>query len=619
MAVALRARTPLAWQPASNPVWPAGTVAGDVVLVWNANPQGGPYQPGWKYLFADTWWKRLSSADLAAGPGQWAGDMIGLVTVTGCRGAGKVTTQRGVTISDAGGAILVEGWTSYYSSASGLGSSGDATRLDCIRAWKSQWCAWWLRPYATTGYKEVERDSNAMGYRAIELLPFAAPAAPTLAGPSGDVDATLPTVLEWTHNSASELPQETYRVRVKPSASGTWQYLTAAGALSATEQTVASAQQQQTILAGTLSAQAWDWSVSTSDGDMWSAWSASLTLTPVTPPNISSVTLVQGAAGEPWWTIGWPTIATPTGIQTAYEVAVAPAGAGVSGAVWSSRIAYSAVRSTSTPPSAAWPTGQQYQAWVRIQQTGGIWSQWTASSAVTMTYTTPAQPTTVTPTDGTPLTVTVAGVTVGADRLEVQASTDGIDWYPAAMYDTPNPTQSVDLPLAAFGTPMWYRARTWKQSTTSIGAAVLLPSAWRVAAAAVASTDRGAYIVATDGEYLPLNIVTTGAITVAQGVATSYGLDAELPRTDRTPTAGRAGTVTVWADTVAEREALIAWLTERPLWWVRWSPELHPDTGQWADEPPTLMALADAVSLARWTDVHQTREITWTWVQARED
>ena len=78
MSVAMRARTPLTWQSAAAPVWPVGLAVGDVVLVWNANPQGGPYQTGWKYLFADTWWKRVSAADLALGPGQWAGEMLGM-------------------------------------------------------------------------------------------------------------------------------------------------------------------------------------------------------------------------------------------------------------------------------------------------------------------------------------------------------------------------------------------------------------------------------------------------------------------------------------------------------------------------------------------------------------
>ena len=619
MPVAMRARTPLTWQSAAAPVWPVGLAVGDVVLVWNANPQGGPYQTGWKYLFADTWWKRVSAADLDLGPGQWAGKMLGMVAVYGCRGAGKVTTQRGVTVSEAGGAILVEGWTGHYSAAVGLGSSSDPTRLDCIRAWQSQWCAWWLRTYTTKGYKEVEHDGDSMGYRAIELLPYSAPAAPSLVGPSGDVDNTAPTTLQWVHNSSADLAQESYRVRVKLNSSGTWQYLTALGALSASVQTVASSAQQLTVPVGTLTNAAWDWAVQTMDGGLWSDWSATSTITLKAPPTISGVTLAQGATGEVWWTVGWPTITTPGGVQTAYEVVITAAGAGVDAAVWASSASYSAAKTVNSPPLATWVSGSQYQAWVRIQQTGGLWSTWVASPAVTMTWTQPQQPGALVATDGAPLSVSIDGVYPAAERLEIQSSPDGIEWTPAAVYDLPNTTQVVDMPLAVYGLPTLYRARIWVRRTTSLGETVLLPSAWRLSVAAVASTDRGAYLVDPDnGEYLRLDIQDRGKRTILQGVTSSVGLGARKPRTDRTPTAGTASTVTAYADSVDDREALITWLTTRDKWWLRWPPLMNPNTMTWRDDPATLMALGNPVESDTWADFYQTELITWPWVQAKE-
>ena len=618
MAVSARGRTPLVWQGTNNPSWPAGTVAGDVVLVWNANPQGGPYQSGWKYLFADTWWKRLSAADLALGPGQWAGEMLGMVAVTGCRGAGVVTTQRGVTVSEAGGAILVEGWTDYYSTAVGLGSSSDTTRLDCIRAWKSQWCAWWLRFSATKGWTEVEYDGDSMGYRAIELLPCSAPAAPTLISPAGDIDNTVPIQLQWQHNSAADLPQEQVRVRIKQSSESTWRYVTSGGALNASVQTLTTSAQTLTITVA-LTAVSWDWAVQTCDGGLWSEWSQVASITPRTPPSVGAVSFAQGATGEVWWTIGWPSAATPGGVQTAYQVAIAPEGAGASGAVWTGQIAASAVKSVSTSPRADWVNGATYQAWVRVQQTGGLWSPWASSAAATMSWTLPQQPGAVTVADGRPLSITVNGIWPGAEQLEIQSSPDGIEWSAAATYDLPNTVQSVDLPLAVYGLPTLYRARIWVRRTTSLGETVLLPSAWRVTTEPASSTDLEAYVVDPDtGEYLRLDITATSTQTLSQGVTTSYGLGATRPRTDRTAAAGLVGSVTARVDTVVERDALIAWLTTRDRWWLRWSPEVGKgDYPARHAEPATLMALGDQVQIGRWAAFYQSREITWAWVQAR--
>lgn len=270
MAVALVGHQQLAWSY-SPLVWPSGTAAGHVAVVWCDWSDDGPSQSDWREVRQATWWRTLDDAAVAAGPGAWAGKLRGLAVVSGCRGVGSVSSQRGVTISEAGGALLTEGWSGYWPDASGLGPSTD--RLgNAIQARQDQWCAWWLRTGLAVGYQAVAKDSAAWGYRSFELLPMKGPDAPTLLEPSGQVDATQPVTFRWRHNSSSGLAQDGFKLRTKPSSSGTWQYLTSSGALNASEQPVSSSADNLTCPAGTFTSVQWDWSASTRDSGVWSPW-----------------------------------------------------------------------------------------------------------------------------------------------------------------------------------------------------------------------------------------------------------------------------------------------------------------------------------------------------------
>ena len=609
MAVALRGHQQLAWGTAALS-WPSGTAAGDVAVVWCDWPDDGPSNSGWQLVKWATWWKVLTAADITNGPGTWAGRLRGLVVASGCRGLGSVSAQRGVTLSEAGAALLTEGWTDYYTDASTLTPA--TNRLGtAVKAYRDQYCAWWFVAGLAVGYQQVARDSNALGYRSFELLPTKGPNPPTLGGPSGQVDASQSISLSWTHNSSAGLPQEGFRVRVKPSSSGTWQYLKADGTLSPTEVSVSSGVSMLTIPTGVLSSVAWDWAVATSDSGLWSSYSSAMQITPTSPPTVAAT--LSTTAGDLSPDVLW-TPTTPGGSQTAWQAAVAASGMGVGQAVWMSPVtAGTAVRTVC--PAQEWTNGAAYQAYVRVQQTGGLWSAWTASTAQTVSWTPPSTPASITVTDGTPLTVTLTGIPT-ADVLQVQSSTNGTDWTALASIALPNATEAVKNPLAGFGVATFYRARI---GVTTEG--VTLYSAW-ITSGAVASTDKGTYLVAADNvaQFLPVKVGPRPARGLAQGVAVMYPLAAPgvpaKPRTDRTPTAGWVGRLTVTALRRADWQALVTWLTTRGSWRVRWAPEIDPD-GVWQDAGWTAMALADRLAVADFVSrAHTGRDITFDWVEA---
>lgn len=608
MAVTQRGDVQLAWNAAGALAWPAGTVAGDLAVIWSDWPLSGPGGGGWSYLNSATWWKRLTAADIAAGgPGVVAGKLRGLVVLAGSRGIGAVTSQRGAKVTEAGGGVLVEGWTDYWTKAVGLGPAANRLGSD-IRGYQNQWCAWWLLVGVSTGYRAVDYDGDSMGYRAYELLPIKAPDAPTVIGPSGDVDITQPVTIHWAHNSDED--QALYQIRIRKSADSTWQYVQANGTLGGLAQ-IASSVQQATINAG-LTSEALVYQVSTGNlGSLTSDWSALTTIIPVTPPSVVPVltTTPESTAVAVSWSS-----TTPRGLQTAWQAAVAPAGATPAQAVWTSPVTAGTSTATQSPPLATWTNGGSYQAWVRVQQTGGTWSQWTPSTVKTVSWTPPTAPTSITVTDGSPLTITVGGIVSTASILEVQSSPDGVEWSTVRRMDLPNAVETVPNPLAAYDVPTRYRARILAPSAEGVD----LPSAWITAVAPVASTDVDAYLVDCD-DWLRVTVTASGQRAVAQGLSVTYGLGASGPSVDRTPTAGQTGTTTVRVDDVLSREILIDWLTTRDSWWLRWSPEVgKADYPARHGEPPTRMALSAQVQISRWAVFYQAREITWSWVEVKE-
>ena len=617
MAVALRGHQQLSWNSSTPAQWPTGTVAGDLAIVWSAWPSLGPARAGWSFVQFDTWWKILTAADVVNGPGAVGGRLWGLVVLSGARGVGKATSQRGVTVREAGGALLVEGWTRYWTGASGIGPHTNRLGSD-IMGYHDQWCAWWFVQAPTKGFRQIDYDGDSWGYRAFEILPVKAPAAPVLTGSSGMVDNTQPIPLMWSPDGDSD----GYRIRLRPSGSATWQYLTAVGALSATQVSVTSSATATAIAVGTITGE-WEWSAATSLNGLWSDYTTpALKVLPATPPTPAPVlaTTFGNLAGEFTWTA-----TTPEGQQTAYQVACsaatipgppvsgAPANSDLStyGAFWMSHILPGAAVRTMTDPLEV-PNGTEIEGWVRIQQTGGLWSKWVSAGKKTLAWTAPTPPTSVTGVDGAPLTVTVTGIVPTAAQLEVESSKDsGLTWGAMAIRQLPNSSESLVDPLTGYGESRTYRARI-----RVLTQGVLLPSVW-VASAPVVSTDRNGYLVDPTNSlnYLPIWVREDGTRTVQQGVHVFLGIGDTRPSVDFTPAWGEAGTTVLAADGVAYRTALIKWLTEMPSWIMRWPPETV--SGATIESMPTTrMSKGDGVEFQRLAQAAVSlRNLTLKWTE----
>ena len=338
-----------------------------------------------------------------------------------------------------------------------------------------------------------------------------------------------------------------------------------------------------------------------------------LTFTPTAPPSVV-VTLTTGA-GDLSPLVSWvPT--TPAGSQIAWEARIALSGQPASAAVWPTvpTVNSGAATQTVCPPRGDWTNGGSYVAWVRIQQTGGLWSAWTASAAQPISWTPPPAPSSVVAAAGEPPTVTVYGIPAGSSVLTVQMSTGD----PVLTLVSPGSTVVALSPLHPYGAARTYRARI-----EQVIDGVSLPSAW-VYSSSVTSTDMKSYLADVDSpsDCIQVGVREDSSHTLVQGVMVSYPLadvtqDAPLPITQKTPPAGWAGGMTLLCRNQAQRDQAIAWLSTRKRWWVRWSPDRDPDTGM-VDEPPICMTLADEMQKKRFAQASSTlRGITFDWVQAR--
>ena len=154
--------------------------------------------------------------------------------------------------------------------------------------------------------------------------------------------------------------------------------------------------------------------------------------------------------------------------------------------------------------------------------------------------------------------------------FEVQQQLDGINWTPLTTRVAAGTSiAGIPSPLAATGTSVSFRAR---QATTVDG--VLMQSAWSTVAS-ITATPSGCYLV-DDGDrsvYLDASLESDGPREIVQSISVTYGLGATSARVDRTPEAGERGTVVWVTTTAAERDALLAWLDARPVFWIVFPPE----------------------------------------------
>lgn len=542
--------------------WPAGSAAGDLALVHcgGSYANSGPQTSGWTPVGHKSHWKILTSTDVATALVVNASH-VKLQVFTGARGIGRYATSNGLTVQAAGSYLYVE-------SARSASSIAPATyRLG------TEWTdenGYWQAAYAMAsgaGWAAIPSMGSGATSYSYEVLPASAPSVPILTTPDAgaSVDQTLALTFGWDHQSS--FAQTGRRVRLTTGATIRW--VDGAGALQTTEQSVATASTTATLNAAALTAgAAYTWAVATQDANGWSAYSAERALNPIAPPTISSVT-VSSPAGDLSPTVTWAATAG-SGVLTAHQVWTCNAADTdpTTAPLWTSGVLANTVSPDTAPATVAWTNGASLKAWVRVWQTGGVYRT-LSSAAFTVSWTPPATPTVTASSATSPPTVTVSGLTAG-NTIEIEQRLDGVTWTPLTTRVAAGASLAgIPSPLAATGTSVSFRAR---QATTVDG--VLMQSAWS-SVASITATPSGCYVV-DDGDrsvYLDADLESDGPREMVQSVSVTYGLGASSARVDRTPEAGERGTVVWVTTTAAERDALLAWLDARPVFWIVFPPE----------------------------------------------
>lgn len=621
--VTLRGYTQMTTQASGvdTKAWPSGTIAGDlaVVVCQDGDWRDGPAdRTGWTSHRDGIWAKRVTTGDLAAAL-SLRGRTTFLVTFVNGSHIGRTAAQPGLKLSVAGAGLFVDGWGSRNQTTLDPSANRLGTIVQMVLD-NSPNSTWFVAATAA-GYTALAGTDDDREYRAFEIVPVAGPNAPVLISPAPEqqLDVALAVPLVFAHQTTSSGAQDGYRVSIRAAGAGSWQYLTAAGGLSGSLQTVSSSSGVATVSAGVLSAGSWEWQVATSEGGVFSAYSPVQSFTLVAAPTVDSVSVsapAQDLTPAPSWTrtLG-------QGTQIAYQVRVTESAATDPDApMWDSGVVMSAASSMVISDDSSlvdaiqrrWGNGSTYKAWVRIWQTGGLDSGWVAGT-FTPTWTAPAAPSLVSASVAHfPLRVTVSGIPTGRG-IRVEKSIDtGATW--TLLRDVPAPGSSVYYvrdALAGYGVPTYYRACSYESVD-----GVELTSAWEQIPSAVSSTDESAYLVSDDGvTYLPVTVLSSARETLTQGVSTWHGLSADSARVDKTPPQGWRGTTVLETQTESDRATVIAFLTEQPVWWLRWGPEIYGLTR--ADAAPTRMRQASEVSKDRKARALSVRQVEFSWVEAK--
>ena len=609
MAVALVGSTQLTAQAGSvSKAWPAGTSAGHLAV---AVTDGGSTlaQRGWtahaegvlsKVLVADDYAAALTVDDTLAG----------LCVFSGARGLGAIRYRvgsAGLTLSEAGAGLLVHGWSQRWEGD----IDPDTARLgDKVDHEHYMNAVWWVAASATgyLGLSGTDRDSSYVSY---EVLPMTVPAAPIVTGPTAGsyVDAAAAIGVSWIAAG-----QTGVKVKLTKVSDSSVVYLLADGTVTATETAITTAVLSESINAGVLAAgQAYDVRVATANAAGWGAYSAATRFTPLAKPTVNSIT-VTSPAGDLSPTVAW-TMTAGLGSQQGWQVRICAAGdADSTNPLWDSGVRSGSALNVTVPADTPWTDGAWLYAWVRVMD-GAQWSAWTRDDLqLRVDWAAPASPAAVTLTDTAPMTITVTGIAAGAAGLQVYVSPTPLNpgtFVLVAEVLTPSATTAVRYPLAPYGVTLFAQARVWVESE-----GVRLYGASRVSAAGVASTDTGAYLVSDTAatDYLPVGIIDDGDQVLVQGVGASYGMGADFARTDRSKPAGVQARIVFDAETLADRLALVDWLSSRAVWRLRWNPEMAGSA--YADTPSTRMTLASAVGWSRYVQhVLQGRDVVLDWVE----
>ena len=571
--------------------WPAGTAVGDLAWVHCGGSLSplGPDSFGWLPVGHKSWWKILSSSDLSASLTVSAAH-VKLVTFAGAGQIGRTSSQSGLTIQTNGSMLLVDGARQSSGMAPATYRQG--------AEWQDE-NNWWQAVFAVpcdAGYVSLPGVASGTVCYSYEVQPPSTTLPPpTLVEPAAasHVDATLPIVLSWEspHKLTPAGVDDQYQVKVITG--GVTRWVKGDGSLSTTEWPVSMSGTgvlSITLPESTLTANAaYTWSVGTQWGPDW-VWSPERALYPDAPPTVSTPT-VSSPAGDLSPTVSW-TASPGTGVITSHRVWLMPAAATEpgAGALWDSGVLQTATGPDTAPPDSPWTNGQSLKAWVRVYQTGGV-AKTASSAAFTVSWTPPATPT-LAVTAGSPVQVVVSGVTVG-NVVQIEQALDGVTWTPLTSRTATATTMTVSSVLAANGTAVKIRARQG-----SIVEGVPMTSAWSTEQTVTATPD-GCWLVDDTDRATALKVspVTDTRRGIVQGITATYGLGATRARVDSTPQAGERGELVLATDTLVERAALLAWLTDRSVWWIA----LCPDDGQ-----PHRPIRAARVSPPEWERLAQT-------------
>lgn len=607
MAVALRGYTQMTAQASTVDVsWPASTAAGDLAVVVTDGNSSLAAQ-GWTSYTEGVLCKVVTAADIA---GDLTVDdtLAGLQTFTGARGIGRTryrTGSAGLTLTEAGAGLFVHGWSPKWDGD----IDPDTDRLGDKVDHEHYENAVWFKAATTATYTSLSGTDGDASYVAYELLPTTVPAAPTVTAPTEGayVASSEDIPLAWVPDG----DQTGVKVKLTKVSDSSVVWLLSDGTVDSSETAITTAATTATIDAGELTAgQAYDMTIVTQNAAGWGTYSPARRFTPIAQPTVDSIT-VTCPAEDLSPLVAWTMTAT-LGSQQGWQVRVSPsADATPDNPTWDSGVRSGTALSTVAPADTEWTDGATLYAWARVRDSAQ-WSEWTKDDATfAVDWTPPTAPTSVTPADGSPVSIVVVHA-ASMDSLEVQYSDDGkTSWAALTTVTVPSSPTTVHNARAGYGVATWYRARVWD---TVDG--VSIPSAWTESAAALSSTDTGAYVLA-DGDaddYLAVGIASDGPRVLRQGFAVTDGMGGAYARVDRSVIAGTAGSTVLRTETLAARVGLVEWLTDNATFVLRWPPERVTTT--YVDAGATRMTLQSPRSWARLAQTAIShRHLTVEWVE----
>lgn len=579
--------------------WPSGTVVGDLCWLYAGGslPQSGPLSSGWTPVGHKAWWKILESSDLA-GPLVVTAERIKAAVFFGADRIGATSQQASIKVgvgdwmvvdaSRRSGSCTPDG--TYRLGTEWVSVTGN-TQATLVRAASS----------AGTLSVPVTSGTDAFAYQVVtEALPL----APTLLSPTAGQRisaADLPR-FAWRHRGGKHIystveivgPMGTRTVRSDGTLyNGTW-YLDPSEAVT---------------LQAPLAAGSYSWRARTANHTGEGPWSSSVAFVVDVPPSIGTITVTSPAESLTPRVVATPTAGYGSIEQTRVTIAPAASTDPEADVLWTSGVEIGATVDETASAETGWVNGQSLRAWVTAWQTGGI-STTSMSAPFTVSWTPTPSPT-ISISAGSPPTVTV-GATVAGRRVQIQQDV-GDGWSPLTTQLATTTTLAVGSPLLATGQPVVVRARQAAQVS-----GVWLWSDW-VTAATQTFPPVGCYLVddVDRSVYLAAHLTEEGARSIVQGIGVTYGLGGGSARVDRTPEAGQSGDLTLIARTIADTDAIRAWLSTRTVFWYAFPPEGAPTR---VPQRAVRMRRVSPISTQRLAQspLLQHRLIPLSWVEAPE-